>query len=382
MRIGLDGMPLNQQLTGVGHYTLELVRAMAQAAPHDEFEIVSPFSYIFEEFEGRDGLPANVALARARTSIMTRRWWSIGLPRHLEKEPVDLFHGTNFEVPLWAKPKCPTVLTVHDLSQLLYPDTHEARDVRRARRRLPLMARAATMIITPSESVRNEVCGHLKIARDKVVVVSEAAREVFRPMSSEKATKIRTQLSISDEFVLFVGTIEPRKDLQTLLRAFARVAHSRNSLQLVVTGKMGWMFEDWLKQLRNSKVRDRVKLTGYLNDEELRALYSSCRAFVYPSIYEGFGLPPLEAMACGAPVISSRIDSIEEVCGDAALLIDPRSVGSFAGAMDRVLDDQSFRTQLSIAGSVRASEFSWNRTAELTRAVYQEAIERFRLKHE
>src|SRR3989442_1684540 len=323
MRIGLDGMPLNQQLTGVGHYTLELARAMAQASPDDEFEIVSPQPYVFEESKGRDGLPANVALARSRTGFMTRRWWSIGLPRYLEKEPVDLFHGTNFEVPLWAKPKCATVLTVHDLSQLLYPDTHEARHVRRARRRLPLMTRAATMIITPTESVRKEVCEHLQIARKKVVTVSEATREVFRPMSAEKARTARKQLRVSDEFVLFVGTIEPRKDLQTLLRAFERVAHARNSLQLVVTGKMGWLFDDLLEQIRNSKVRDRIKLTGYLNDEELRALYSSCRAFVYPSIYEGFGLPPLEAMASGAPVIASRIAVAQEVLIHAAILIDP-----------------------------------------------------------
>ena len=239
------------------------------------------------------------------------------------------------------------------------------------------MTRAATMIITPTESVRKEVCEHLQIARKKVVTVSEATREVFRPMSAEKARTARKQLRVSDEFVLFVGTIEPRKDLQTLLRAFERVAHARNSLQLVVTGKMGWLFDDLLEQIRNSKVRDRIKLIGYLNDEELRALYSSCRAFVYPSIYEGFGLPPLEAMACGAPVIASRIDSIVEVCGDAALLIEPKSVGSLASAIDKVLDDESFRTKLSSAGRARASDFSWKRTAELTRAVYEEAMKRF-----
>src|SRR6266699_5272840 len=380
MRIGLDGLPLTQQLTGVGYYTLELARALAEDSPDSQFNIISPRPYIFQDpaQAGRDGLPANITLVRARTNLVMRRWWSIGLPRYLAKHPLDVFHGTNFEVPLWTNGRCATVITIHDLSLLLHPRTHQARSVRRAQRRLPRMADAATIVITPTESVREEVCEHLGITREKVLAVPEAARRVFRPMAPHEAVVIRRRLRINDDFLLFVGTIEPRKDLRTLVQAFEEVAQVHNTLQLVIAGKRGWLVEDLLKQIRKSRFADRIRLTGYLDDEDLRALYSSCRVFVYPSIYEGFGLPPLEAMACGAPVIASRVTAVVEVCGEAALFFEPKSVSSLARTIDNVLDDHNCRKRLISSGLRRASEFSWSQTGNLTRAVYQEAIRRFR----
>ena len=185
------------------------------------------------------------------------------------------------------------------------------------------------------------------------------------------------RLGIGDDFLLFVGTIEPRKGLETLLRAFEQIAENNKTLQLVMAGQRGWLAQELLKEIRESSLADRIKLTGYLNDEDLRALYSSCRVFVYPSIYEGFGLPPLEAMACGAPVIASRIKAIEEVCGESAMLLEPRSVNSLATSLNKILNDKNFRAELVSAGRKRAARFSWKRTAELTRAVYAEAAERF-----
>jgi glycosyltransferase involved in cell wall biosynthesis len=380
MLIGIDGTPLNQQLTGVGHYTLELAWAMALAAPNDQFELISPRPYLFEKTddEGPHGLPPNLSLLRAPANFLTRRWWSIGLPRYLSRNSIELFHGTNFEVPLWLTQKLPTVLTIHDLSLLLHADTHRARLARRARRMLPLMTRAATMIITPTENVKSELCEHLRISPDKVVAIPEAARRVFRPMLLDQAEAIRNRLGIGDDFLLFVGTIEPRKDLSTLVRAFEEITRARESgLQLIIAGQQGWLVDDLLKQIDNSPAAERIKLTGYLSDEALRALYSTCRIFIYPSAYEGFGLPPLEAMACGAPVIATRIASIIEVCRDAALMIEPGSVAALTKAISDLLDDEDVRRQLSSAGLRRAAEFSWQRTAQLTRAVYDEAIKRF-----
>jgi glycosyltransferase involved in cell wall biosynthesis len=380
MRIGIDGTPLNQRLTGVGHYTLELARALALASPNDQFEIVSPLPYLFGTgaSEGQDGLPSNLSLVQTTANVVTRRWWSIGLPRYLSKSSIQLFHGTNFEVPLWLKQKLPTVLTIHDLSLLLHADTHVARLARRARRMLPLMARAATMIVTPTESVKTELAEQLRISRDKIVAIPEAARNVFHPVPPVETEKTRQQLDIGEDFLLFVGTIEPRKDLPTLVRAFEQVVLARKpELQLVIAGRLGWLVDDLLKQINTSAVADQIKLTGYLSDEALRALYSTCRAFVYPSTYEGFGLPPLEAMACGAPVIATRIKSIIEVCRDAALMVEPKSVDGLTKAINDLLDDDNARRQLSSAGLRRAAEFSWQRTGQLTREVYQEAISRF-----
>lgn len=375
MHIALDGIPLNQPLTGVGHYTIELARALAAGSPADEFEIVSPLSFVPLEDEKND-LPPNLHLMQAGVNVISRHWWTVGLPRYVQKRSLDLFHGTNFEVPLWRK--CPTVLTIHDLSLFLRPEAHEKSRVRRARRRLPVMARAATMIVTPGESVRREVSEHLKISLSRITAIPEAPRGIFRPLPMAETIETRKRLDIADEFLLFVGTIEPRKNLPTLVRAFTEVVRGGNaSLQLVLAGKTGWLTNDLFEFIRQSGVSDRIKLTGYLSDEELCALYSSCQALIYPSLYEGFGLPPLEAMACGAAVVASRIPSIVEVLGAAACLVDPENYQELAGSINELLGDEAKRKKLSAAGLIRASEFSWTRTAQLTREVYSEALEKF-----
>jgi glycosyltransferase involved in cell wall biosynthesis len=376
MRIALDGIPLNQQLTGVGHYTLELARALAAGSPGDEWEIVSPLCLVLAEGENVNGWPPNLHFVQASVGIVSRHWWTVGLPRYVQKRSFDLFHGTNFEVPLWKK--CPTVLTIHDLSLFLRPEAHEASRVRRARRRLPLMARAATMIITPGESVRREVCEHLGTAPSKVVAIPEAARRIFYRLPPDETLEARKRMGIADDFLLYVGTIEPRKNLLRLVQAFTEIATERaGTLQLVLAGKKGWLTQDLFDAVKQSGVSERIKFTGYLCDKDLRALYSSCRAFIYPSLYEGFGLPPLEAMACGAPVIASRIPSIEEVTGPAACLVDPKSVSDLARTIHEVTGNQARQRELSIAGLKRAGEFSWEQTAQLTRAVYSQAVERF-----
>lgn len=373
MRIALDGIPLNQPLTGVGHYTLELARALAAGSPGDQFEIVSPLSFISLPDLS---LPPNLQLVEASVNVFSRRWWTVGLPGYVQRQSLDLFHGTNFEVPLWRR--CPTVLTIHDLSLLLFPEVHEKRRRRRARRRLPVMARAANMIVTPGESIRAEVCERFQVAPSRVVAIPDAARDLFRPLPHSETLETRRRLGIDDEFLLFVGTIEPRKNLLTLVRAFTEVVGNGNaSLQLVLAGRTGWLSGDLFDLIRSSGVSDRIKLTGYLCDKDLRALYSSCRLFIYPSLYEGFGLPPLEAMACGAPVMVSRIPSLVAVTGPAACLVSPDNTAEMARTITGLLRDDERRQQLSMAGLQRASEFSWRRTADLTRDVYREAVERF-----
>ena len=373
MRIGIDGLPLTQSLAGVGHYTLELARALHAGSTEDEIEIVSPRPFL----KSIDSFPPDAKRCRLVTekiNPITARWWSIGLPRYLRRSNLDMFHGTNFEIPL--QNSCPTVVTIHDLSQLLHPQTHERRRVWRARRRLPLMARKATMVITVSEAVRREVHEHLRIPLEKIRTVHSAARKLFRPMDAERSESIRTRLNIAEGFILYAGTIEPRKNLSLLVRAFSDISRAKG-LQLVFAGQKGWLLDEFYSVLRESPASKDIVFTGYLNDEELCALYSSCKVFVYPSLYEGFGFPPLEAMACGAPVVASRIPSLKEVLGPAALLVSPQSRKELAQAMEAVLDDDSLRKQLIVAGLKRAKEFSWLRTAEMTRGVYYQAIDRF-----
>ena len=375
MRIGLDGIPLTALRTGVGHYTFELASALARVAPDSNFEVVYPSNLppAFTELDASISLPPNLEIKRIRVGPLGRHWWSIGLPRYVRSNGIELFHGTNYDVPPWRQ--CATVLTIHDLSLLIHPETHEKRRVSRSRRRLPLMTRAANAVIVPTESVRREVCQHLGLSAEKVFAVPEAARECFAPMELAATTDVRRRLGIGDDFLLTVGTIEPRKNLQTLISAFEEIAggHSQTTLQLVIAGSRGWLSNSLFDALEKSPIRKRIVLTEYLNDEELRALYSSCRAFVYPSIYEGFGLPPLEAMACGSPVITSRIPALEETTGGAAILVEPGNVQELAATIANVLDDDDLRSRLSIQGRSRAAEFTWERTARLTLDVYEKA---------
>jgi glycosyltransferase involved in cell wall biosynthesis len=240
------------------------------------------------------------------------------------------------------------------------------------------MARIATQIVTHSESVRQEVLEHLHLAREKVVAIPAASRSIFRPLPPEQTVETRKRLGVEDEFLLFVGTIEPRKNLLILLSAYRELLRATESCpQLVIVGKKGWLTDELFTRVRELGIEERVHFTGYLSDDDLCALYSSCRIFIYPSIYEGFGLPPLEAMACGAPVITTSIPSMMEVSEGAACLVAPASVNDLAQSIITLLRDEKERQRLSSNGLNRARQFSWDRTAQLMLGVYREACERY-----
>lgn len=368
MRIGLDGIPLASAKTGIGHYTLELARALATIATDDEFELISPFAFNSSSFN--EVLPANLKKVEARRR---KFWWAVGLPLYMRRSGTSLFHGTNYEIPVLSK--CPTILSIHDLSQLLYPQTHLAQSVRRARYRLPLMARAATKIITATEYVKEEVVEHLKVDAAKIAVTPYAPRRMFGPLSRSETEETRTRLGIEENFILFVGTIEPRKNLITLLRALSEILRSTDlRTQLVIAGQEGWLTGETMNYVESERLGERVKFTGYITDEDLRALYACCTVCVYPSLYEGFGLPPLEAMACGAPVIASNVPSLSEAVGTAAYLVSPTDVQALANGIVQMLRDQGTRSHFSHAGLAHSSQFNWERTARLTLEIYRDVL--------
>lgn len=374
MRVALDGRPLASLKTGVGHYTFELARSLASVAPSDHFTLVSPVpleSSVADELKNRSR--ANLHDVQLNSERLNRYWWSFGLPLYLTRRSFDLFHGTNYDIPRWNI--LPTVVTIHDLSLLLHPDTHEEPQVKRARRRMPKVAHSAARIITPSESVKREVCEHLGVDPNKVAVTPEAPRSAFRRIASVRTEEVRRRLGVADDFILYVGTIEPRKNLKTLVQAFAEILRTTvHRPQLVIAGQEGWLMDDFFGSIRKNGLEDKVRFTGYLHDEDLCALYSSCSAFVYPSLYEGFGLPPLEAMACGAPVITSDIPVIKETVGSAACLVRPEDGDQIAGAIVRVMEDRRTAEKLSLLGLEQARKFTWGRTASLTLEVYRQVL--------
>src|SRR5689334_3657202 len=221
MLIGLDGIPLTFPKTGVGHYTAQLAQALAAIAPQHEFRLVYPSSFPRVDFPFDSPPRPNLSFVRVPVGPIRKHWWSIGLPRYVARERIQLFHGTNYDVPLWRG--CRTVLTIHDLSLLLHPETHERRSVARAKRRLPVMAKAADTIVVPTEAIRREVCERLRVSEEKVFAVPEAAREFFQTVEFGETKATRERLRIGDEFVLTVGTIEPRKNIPVLVKAFERL---------------------------------------------------------------------------------------------------------------------------------------------------------------
>src|SRR5690348_14331312 len=221
MLIGLDGIPLTFPKTGVGHYTALLDQALAAIAPEHAFRIVYPSSFPRVNLPFESAPPRNLAFVRVPVGPIRKHWWSIGLPRYVVRERIQLFHGTNYDIPLWRG--CRTVLTIHDLSLLLHPETHERRSVARAKRRLPVMVKAANAIVVPTEAIKREVCERLRVGEAKVFAVAEAAREFFQPVEFGEAKATRERLGIGDKFILTVGTIEPRKNIPVLVKAFERL---------------------------------------------------------------------------------------------------------------------------------------------------------------
>jgi glycosyltransferase involved in cell wall biosynthesis len=380
MRVALDGYPLAEPRAGIGHYTLELAVALARLASDDEFELVSPKPFepaALEDLQ-RANL-TNLQAVQADSSSVRGHWWAVGLPLYARRSRFDLFHGTNYDLPLWSG--CRSVLTIHDLSTLLHPEKHLNRLVRRTRLRLPLAVRRASLIITPTESVKREVIEHLGVAEARVVPIHSAPRAHFQPMTSAPAAEVRKVLGVEDDFLLFVGTLEPRKNLLSLLRAFEQILLNTSwQPQLVIAGGEGWLMDEMFSFVNQARITDRLRFTGYLSDEQLRALYSACRAFVYPSVYEGFGFPPLEAMACGAPVIAGRIAALQETLGDAATLVEPLDIDGLANAITDLLRDDRRRQELAEAGLARARKFSWVKTAQQTWEVYQQAMKQGALR--
>ena len=366
MKIGIDGIPLAEPKTGVGHYTFEIAAEVARQSPSDSFEVLShlPFSDL-------DPTPANLTFIKQPVSTVTKHWWTVGLPLYIKSARLDLFHGTNYDIPVWGG--CPTVLTIHDLSLLLFPQTHEERRVRRARRRLPVMSRRATTIITPTEAVKSEVCEHLRVPRDKVVVINEAPRRSFQPMSLAEASATVQRLGIDGDFILYVGTIEPRKNLITLVKAFEEILRSTTLRpQLVIAGKKGWLTDELFAYIASAKLGDRICMTGYLGDDDLRALYSACEVMVYPALYEGAGLPTLEAMACGAVVITTNTPAIVEMVSNKARLFSPQDFRVLAQQIVELLTNPGMRESMSREGIDHAARFTWERAAQETMKIYRQ----------
>ncbi|MCL5025464.1 MAG: glycosyltransferase family 4 protein, partial [Chloroflexi bacterium] len=296
------------------------------------------------------------------------RWEQATLPLELLGAGLDLLHSPDFIPPFRAR--FPTVITVHDLGFRLYPEAVTA-DSRRYYGQIDRAVQHAAAIIAVSESTRRDLVDRANAPADRIRVIYEAADEAFRPLDRSAAVKgARTKLGVEGSFILFVGTVEPRKNLPTLLRALT--APEVSSVRLVVAGSRGWLSDEVFRLVEKLHLRGRVQFLGHTPPDDVVTLYNAADAVAYPSLYEGFGLPVVEAMACGTPVVCSNTSSLPEVAGDAALLVEPLDVAAWAKAVARVLEDRALRLELREKGLRRAAVLSWKRAARETLEVYRE----------
>ena len=379
MRIGLDGKILTLRAGGTGRYAINLTRAMlAEAAAHRpdlEFVVLTgpqTSREVMEEFRGRCEecfLGAKSSVIRSLTLV----------PAALRRLRVDIFHGMDHVgIPLVGR-SGKYVVTVHDVIPLILPETFTPRHRLVVRLALARVRRKADLVVVPSHAVKRDVVRRVGLPEDRVVVTHEGCEPRFRPVRSAAVRRdVAVRYGLPPRYVLAVGTLEPRKNLTTLLEAFARLRRDGEvdaDLRLVLAGARGWLDEPIFATVRSLGLEDAVRFTGFVDDADLPAVYSGAALFVFPSLHEGFGLPLLEAMACGVPVVTSNISSMPEVAGDAAVLVDPRDADGLAAAIARLLRDGALRDRLREAGIARARQFSWEATARRTLDAYASVVQ-------
>lgn len=368
MAIYLDVSAAVHRRAGLGRYAESLARALV-SAHSDRYALFYNRERGVEPPAGLEDLPARtVALGYKpwRMLVWLGQLACIGFDRFLAG--AELFHATeHLLLPLRS---VPTVLTVHDLIFRRLPQHHKPLNRWYLNLALPLYCRRADHIITISEHARRDLLAAYGLPPGKVTVVHEAADPRFRPQPPQAVAAVRARYGLPDRYLLFVGTIEPRKNLTRLLAAFEAVLAERLTDGLVIVGRRGWLYGDFFAALERSPARDAVRLLGYVSDADLPAIYTGAQALVLPSLYEGFGLPVLEAMACGVPVAVSGASSIPEIGGDAAVYFDPADTEAMTAAIRRVLCEGDLQAEMRSRGLAQANRFSWERAAVETEAVY------------
>lgn len=372
MKIGIDITALPPNPVGAGMYILHLTRSLAEI--ESEFEFVIFSQAVGYDLVGASSRPGFEWVILPEMSPARRLIWEqTRFPELVRKCGIDLLHSPHYTRP-WSLP-CASVVTFHDMTFFLYPHLHT-----RAKRlffplAIRMSARRADALIAVSESTRQDSIRLLGIPPEKITAIPLGISEEFRPVSDpDLCAAVRSRYNLPDRFLLYVGLVEPRKNLPLLLRAYHRLLAGGVRQPLVIAGRMGWMVEQVFQQIDELGIKDQVHFTGYVSPDDLPIVYNLADAFVYPSLYEGFGFPPLEAMACGAPVVTTAVSSMPENVGDAGILVPPGDEQALAQALQRILTDALLRQRLRRAGPERAALFTWKRTAQKTLQVYRQVL--------
>lgn len=370
MRIGINARYLQKEYTGIENYLLQLLLNLNKATGDNEYFL----------FFGNDGLIPEALKSRNFKNIISKIpcnnqitkiiWSHFYLPFLARRFKLDVFHEPLFIAPLFKQ--CPTVITVYDLAFLRLPDCYTYRNKLYLKTLLSKSIKEADAVIAISESTKKDILDNFGSSEKLHTVYGGVSLEFKRIDDHTVLEKVKRIYKIEGDFVLTASLITPRKNMVRLIRAFRSLRERSNyNYKLVIAGGKGWGWEAVYKEAVDSGYENDIIFCGYVPDEHLIALYNLAKIFVYPSLYEGFGLPALEGMACGCPVITSRISSLPEVCADAALFVDPYDTEELSHSIEKLLKDQLLRQTLILKGYQQANKFSWQRAAGETLAIYE-----------
>ncbi len=369
MRIAIDARKLHDY--GIGTYVRNLVGQLGRLDNgRDTYVLICRKTDA--EFVRSLGPPFEAVVDRAGNYSLLEQF---SVPWSLRRAKVDLFHAPHYVIsPLTA---CPIVVTIHDCIHLRFPQyLPNRRAYYYARVMMILAARRARRILTVSQASKDDILRYLDVPASKIEVIYNALDErLATPPDEEEVSRVRERFQLRSPFILYTGNIKPHKNVDRLIEAFAILRRRRgDDLKLLIIGEEISRYPNLRRLVHRFHLHQHVRFFGFVPEATLRVLYRLAAAFVFPSLYEGFGLPPLEAMASGTPVITSNVSSLPEVVGDAAILIDPMNPGAIADAMRRVLEDPALRADLIRRGCERVKAFSWARSVARTREVYQEVL--------
>jgi glycosyltransferase involved in cell wall biosynthesis len=370
LRIGIDARLVYYQRGGIGQYIIHLVPELARWNTRDDYTIL-------RSRKERAPLALREAPRFKDIPLWTpphNRFEQLALPVELARLRLDLLHSPDF-IPPW-RGRFRRLITIHDLTFLYYPQFLTAQSRRYYNDQIERAVRVADHISADSTATKEDLVRLLGVRPDKVTVVLLAPDPIYRPLDKAVCTPTLARHKLNRGFILFTGTLEPRKNIAGLLTAYRALCDRKPSTSpLVLAGRRGWLYDEIFGQVAALKLADRVRFIENLPNEELVALYNAAALLVLPSFYEGFGLPVLEAMACGIPVVCSERGSLPEIAGDAARLVNPDDLDGLAASMERVLEDEPLRAQMRSRGLANIARFSWEKTAKETLDIYRALLQ-------
>jgi len=372
MNVGILSWMIDKKRTGVNNYLYNLIKNMIVNGKADEISLIH-----YEKSDDPIYSKVNDIIIPEKPLKLTS---ALGIPQAVKNADIDILHVPvhwyNQITPFVFNRKIKKVLTVHDLTPILFPEMHTRETNLTWRSSLKFIKNRTNIMICVSESTKTDCVKLLNIPEKRLRVIPLSADEQYKPLKNKKQIhdELKQEYNIDFPFILFVGTLEKRKNVPTLIKSFYKLKKSKVDHKLVVVGGKGWKYTKIFDLIEELNLKNEVIFTDYVSDEYLVKLYNAADLFVYPSLYEGFGLPPLEAMACGCPVITSNTSSLPEVVGDAGIMIDPNDINSLTESMLKILTNNQLREEMSKKSLERAKMFSWKKTAKETWNVYEDVV--------